>query len=77
MDEEEHDTRLWMGGVEVDFLKWTPHGLIYNRVGSRETLANLTRGTVRRLVQEGTLRIEGFRPAWVEPDHDDNAQERS
>ncbi len=48
MDEEEHDTRLWMGGVEVDFLKWTPHGLIYNRVGSRETLANLTRGTVRR-----------------------------
>jgi hypothetical protein len=21
---EEHDTRLWMGGVEVKFLKWAP-----------------------------------------------------
>ena len=65
---ERQDTRLWMGGVEVEFIKWTPHGLVYNRVGSTETLANLSRGTVIRLQQEGMLRIEGYRPAWAEPE---------
>jgi hypothetical protein len=65
---EEHDTRLWMGGIEVEFIKWTPHGLVYTRVGSTETLANLSRNTVIRLLQEGTLRIEGYRPAWAELD---------
>ncbi len=73
MDDEPLTTRLWMGGVEVDFLRWTAHGLIYTRVGSRETMANLTRGTLRRLLQEGTLRIEGYRPDWAyfEDDEDD------
>lgn len=68
--DDEQDTRLWMGGVEVQFMRWTPHGLIYTRVGSQVTLANLTRTTVRRLLQDGTLRIEGFRPAWADPDDD-------
>jgi hypothetical protein len=73
--DEEHTTRLWVGGVEVEFLKWTAYGLIYNRVGSRETRANPTRGTGRRLSQDGTLRIEGYRPAWDDPD-DEEGQNR-
>jgi hypothetical protein len=74
--DDEQDTRLWMGGVEVQFMRWTPHGLIYTRVGSRATLANLTRTTVKRLLQDGTLRIEGFRPAWADPDDDDDAGDK-
>jgi hypothetical protein len=68
VDEQKPDTRLWMGGVEVQFVGWTNFGLVYTRVGSMQTLANLTKSTVRRLLQDGTLRIEGYCPDWADPD---------
>lgn len=72
---EEQDTQLWMGGMQVEFVRWTPHGLIYTRVGSRETLANLTRSTVKRLLKEGTLMIEGYRPDWASSEDSDESIE--
>ncbi len=66
--DNERDTRLWMGGVEVQFVGWTAYGLVYTRVGSMQTLANLTKSTVRRLMLDGTLKIEGYRPDWADPD---------
>lgn len=72
---QEDETRLWMGGMPVQFVRWTTHGLIYTRVGSRETLANLTRNTVRRLLKDGTLLIEGYRPDWAEPEDSDDTTE--
>jgi hypothetical protein len=68
---QEEETRLWMGGMSIQFVKWTGHGLIYARVGSQETLANLTRSTVKRLLKDGTLVIEGYRPDWACPDDDE------
>ena len=72
MDEDfqEFNTKLWLGGMPVEFIKWSRHGLIYVRVGSQETVANLSRNTVRRLLKDGTLQIEGFRPAWTYEDSD-------
>ncbi|MBN1679262.1 MAG: hypothetical protein JW966_03155 [Anaerolineae bacterium] len=61
----QHDTQLWWCGVEMEFIKWTPNGLICNRVGSHETIAQLSRKTVRRLLDEGTLLITGYRPDWI------------
>ena len=37
-------------------------------MGSSQTLANLTKSTVRRLLKDGTLRVEGYRPDWADPD---------
>jgi len=68
MDDQKPDTRVWFGGVEVHFVGWTTYGLVYTRVGSMQTLANLTKSTVRRLLRDGTLRVEGFRPDWANPD---------
>lgn len=68
MDEQKPDTRVWFGGVEVQFVGWTNYGLMYTRVGSAQTLANLTKSTVRRLLRDGTLRVEGYRPDWADPD---------
>jgi hypothetical protein len=68
MDDQKPDTRVWFGGVEVQFVGWTNYGLVYTRVGSVQTLANLTKSTVRRLLRDGTLRVEGFRPDWADPD---------
>jgi hypothetical protein len=68
MDDQKPDTRVWFGGVEVEFVGWTQFGLVYTRVGSMQTLANLTKSTVRRLLRDGTLRIEGYRPDWADPD---------
>jgi hypothetical protein len=62
---EQHDTKLWLGGVLVDFVKWTPNALLYNMIGSDDTVGHLSRTTVQRLVREGTLRIEGYRPDWA------------
>lgn len=64
----EDETQLWMGGVPVHFVKWSAHGLIYARVGSQETLANVTRSTVKRLLAEGILVIKGYRPEWACPE---------
>ena len=69
----EHQTRLRLGGMEVDFVKWLPKGLIYTRIGSEETIASLNQASVRRLVREGTLEIEGYCPEWVWSDDDDSA----
>lgn len=69
---EESPTQLWLGGMQVEFVKWTQSGLIYTRVGSQETLANLTRSTIRRLLKEGMLVIEGFRPDWAIPEDEDH-----
>jgi hypothetical protein len=69
---DEHETRLWLGGVEVQFIKWTPNGLIYNRVGSLETVAHLSKSTIHRLLDEGTLYIEGYRPDWAYPEADED-----
>lgn len=66
--DQQPDTRLWMGGMEVQFVGWTNYGLVYTRVGSMQTLANLTKSTVRRLLLDGTLRVEGYRPDWADPD---------
>jgi hypothetical protein len=63
--DDQETTRLWLGGMEVDFVKWMPTGLIYTRVGSQETIAHLPRASVQRLLQDGTLRIEGYRPGWA------------
>ena len=60
-----NETRLYLGGVPVDFVKWTGRGLIYTRVGSQETMAHLSRSTVLRLIEEGTLEVEGYSPEWV------------
>ncbi len=68
---EEGQTRLRLGGMEVDFVKWLPKGLIYTRIGSQETIASLNQATVRRLVRAGTLEIEGYCPAWVWADDDE------
>ncbi len=68
MDDQRPDTRVWFGGVEVEFVGWTNYGLVYTRVGSVQTLANLTKSTVRRLLRDGTLRLEGYRPDWADPD---------
>ncbi|MBN1200915.1 MAG: hypothetical protein JXJ20_03565 [Anaerolineae bacterium] len=65
MIEQRPDTRMWMSGIEVKFFKWTPNGLIYTRVGSQETMAYLSRNTIHRLLEEGVLRIQGYRPAWA------------
>jgi hypothetical protein len=62
---EDHDTQLWMSGMPVKFVKWTPNGLIYHRVGSQETMAHLSRGTIQRLLREDVLRIEGYHPEWA------------
>lgn len=66
--EKRPDTRVWFGGVEVQFFGWTQYGLVYTRVGSMQTLANLTKSTVRRLLRDGTLRIEGYSPDWANPE---------
>lgn len=71
---QEDETRLWMGGMPIQFVRWTAHGLIYARVGSQETMANLTRTTVKRLLKDGTLVIEGYRPDWAYPDDDGPAE---
>ena len=69
---EQPSTQLWLGGMRVEFIKWTQSGLIYTRVGSRETLANLTRSTIKRLLKEGMLVIEGYRPDWANADDEDH-----
>jgi hypothetical protein len=71
VSEEPLSTQLWLGGMRVEFIRWTNSGVIYARVGSQETLANLTRSTVRRLLKEGMLVIEGYRPDWATPEEND------
>lgn len=67
-----NDTRLWLSGVPVEFVKWTPRGLVYVGLGSQETLTNLSRGMVKRMLRDGLLRIEGYMPDWVVDDpHND------
>ncbi len=65
MTENRSHTQLWIGGVQVGFVKWTPNALLYNMVGSQDTIGHLSRGTVQRLIREGTLVIEGERPDWA------------
>lgn len=61
----ENKTRVWLGGMEVQFVKWTPNAMIYTRYGSQETMAHLPRSTVQRLLRENMLRIEGDCPDWA------------
>lgn len=63
---QDEETRLIMSNVPVRFIRWTPHGLVYTGIGSEEKLSHLNRGMVRRLVQEGILDIQGYRPVWVD-----------
>ncbi|NDJ78038.1 MAG: hypothetical protein GYB65_17445 [Chloroflexi bacterium] len=58
-------TRVWLSGMEVDLVKWLPNAMVYTRLGSQETVASLNRSTVARLLEDGTLQIEGYRPDWV------------
>jgi hypothetical protein len=39
-------TQLWLGGMHVSFVKWTPNALIYARPGSNDTLGHLSRALV-------------------------------
>ena len=64
----EQVTQLWLGGVAVDFVRWTDRGLIYTSLGSHESLTSLSKGMVRRMIRDGLLRIEGYCPEWG---HDD------
>jgi hypothetical protein len=61
-------TQLWMSSIPVEFVKWTPSGLVYHRLGGNgdRELASLNRGMVKRLIHEGLLLIEGDCPAWVQ-----------
>lgn len=59
------DTRLWMSGVPVRFVKWTDRGLVYSGMGTEHDLSSLTKGMVKRLLRDGLLVIEGYRPDWV------------
>ncbi len=60
-------TQLWMSSIPVEFVKWTPRGLVYHRLGGNgiRELASLNRGMVKRLIHEGLLVVEGHRPDWV------------
>ncbi|MCD4685161.1 MAG: hypothetical protein K8S97_04410 [Anaerolineae bacterium] len=62
---QQRPTQLWMSSIPVEFVKWTPNGLIYNRLGGDRETASLNRGMVKRLVHEGLLEIRGDCPDWV------------
>jgi hypothetical protein len=64
-------TQLWLGGMHVSFVKWTPNALIYARPGSNDTLGHLSRALVQRLLHEGTLVINGERPDWAQTNFED------
>jgi hypothetical protein len=61
----EYDTRIWLDNEPVVFVTWTADELIYTREGYKDTLIRLPRRTVLRMLQVGSLRLEGFRPDWV------------
>ena len=63
-------TQLWMSSIPVEFVRWTPSGLVYTRLGGERELASLNRGMVKRLIHEGLLMVEGSAPDWV---HDTSA----
>ncbi len=63
--DSQDDTRLWMSGVPVRFVKWNDRGLVYASMGGDHDLSSLTKGMVKRLLRDGLLVVEGFRPDWV------------
>jgi hypothetical protein len=68
--ENTQDTKVWLSGIPVNFVKWTPNGLVYTQVDPESTAAHISRGTIKRLMVEGLLEIEGFRPDWAYFDGD-------
>ncbi|MBN2302857.1 MAG: hypothetical protein JXQ72_00170 [Anaerolineae bacterium] len=68
-----NDTRVWIDGEEVEFVAWTLRELIYTRPDFEDTLIRLPQRTVQRMLRKGTLRIEGARPEWANPDAGDEA----
>ncbi len=51
MSQDSHEnTRLWMSGVPVRFVKWTERGLVYAGMGTEHDLSSLTKGMVKRLL---------------------------
>ncbi len=60
------ETRIFWEDNEVCFIKWTNEGLAFNWDDPRETAINMPRGTVRRLMKKGVLRIEGDKPEWTQ-----------
>lgn len=60
------DTQVWLGGLPVQFVRWGSRALVYVNIGSESTLSSLRRNTVQRLLQDGVLHIEGYRPDWAD-----------
>ena len=57
-------TRIWWDGNEVEFIRWTDRGVLFNWGDPRETAVHMPRGAVARLLEKGVLRIEGEGPTW-------------
>jgi len=59
-------TRVWWGGAEVRFIRWTDKALVFNWGNPRGTAMHVPRGTLARLQEKGVLRVEGYVPVWLE-----------
>lgn len=59
------ETRVWWGGGEVIFVRWSSRGLVFAWPQTDETATLVPRGALARLIQKGALHIEGDMPEWA------------
>lgn len=74
---DQSTTRVYWEGNEVRFIRWTDQGLVFNWDDPRETAINMPRGTVRRLMSKGVLRVEGDMPTWTRANEDTASRRRT